>query len=203
MHARTWIVIVAAAGSAMARADGIIKDSMQKDAGWTTWDSKVWFSDRGMSAFGVVTRDFKEFPTQFEAAVTIDASKSVIWGFGVAGSFCTRDRLHRHRHHRQHQSGSRRDVRPLGERLHRRYGADRCRRHRVDRWRACHRDQRARRCRVRHHRQERRRQDGVQPQVRRHADRDRLVRRRGHVLPRFDSRLARPSPGGRHHRRRR
>lgn len=87
MHTRTWIMIVAAAAPSIARADFIVKDSLQKDAGWTTWDSKVGFSEKGMSAYGVVARDFKEFPTQFDAMVTIDASKSSIWSFGVAGSY--------------------------------------------------------------------------------------------------------------------
>lgn len=87
MHSRIWITIVAAAAPSIARADFIIKDPLQKDAGWTAWDSKVGFSENGMSAYGVVTRDYKEFPTQFDASVTIDASKSIIWGFGVAGSY--------------------------------------------------------------------------------------------------------------------
>lgn len=88
MHTRTWIVIVtAAAASCGSRADFIVNDSLREDQGWTTWDSKVSFSKKGMTAFGVVTRDFKEFPAQFDAAVTIEASKSYIWGFGVAGSY--------------------------------------------------------------------------------------------------------------------
>lgn len=88
MHTRTWIeIMAAAAASCGSQADFIVKDSLQKDAGWTTWDSKVGFSENGMTAFGVVTRDFKEFPAQFDAAVTIDASKSYVWGFGFAGSY--------------------------------------------------------------------------------------------------------------------
>ncbi|MBY0111590.1 MAG: hypothetical protein K2Y21_02110 [Phycisphaerales bacterium] len=87
MHTRTWVVIVAAAASSIARADFIVKDSLQKDQGWTAWDSKVGFTEKGMTAFGVVTRDYKEFPSEFDAMVTIDASKSIIWSFGVAGSY--------------------------------------------------------------------------------------------------------------------
>lgn len=88
---RKFAITVVAAGvvaiPAIAHAEVIIKDSLQKDQGWAAWDSKFAFSDMGMTAYGVVTRDFKEFPTQFDAAVTIDASKSIIWGFGVAGDY--------------------------------------------------------------------------------------------------------------------
>ena len=88
MDRRVSIAIaVAVAVPSIARAEVIIKDPMRDDQGWTAWDSKVAFSEMGMSAYGVVTRDFKEFPTQFDAAVTIDASKSIMWGFGVAGSY--------------------------------------------------------------------------------------------------------------------
>jgi hypothetical protein len=74
-------------GPGMARADVVIKDPLRDDHGWTAWDSKFAFSEKGMTPFGVVTRDVKEFPSQFDAAVTVDASKSVIWGFGVAGHY--------------------------------------------------------------------------------------------------------------------
>jgi hypothetical protein len=75
------------AGPGVARADIIIKDPMRDDQGYTAWDSKYAFSERGMSPFGIVTRDFKEIPAQFDAAVTIDASKTSIWAFGVAGHY--------------------------------------------------------------------------------------------------------------------
>jgi uncharacterized protein (TIGR03382 family) len=88
MHARTWIVFAAAAAAnAAAHAEFIIKDPMRDDQGWTAWDSKVAFSDMGMSVYGIVTRDVKEFPSRFDAVVTIDASKSIVWGFGVAGTY--------------------------------------------------------------------------------------------------------------------
>lgn len=80
-------VAVAVAIPGIVRAEFIIKDPLRDDQGWTAWDSKFAFSEMGMSAYGVVTREFKEFPTQFDAAVTIDASKSTIWGFGAAGSY--------------------------------------------------------------------------------------------------------------------
>ena len=88
MDRRVSIAIaVAVAVPGIARAEVIIKDPMRDDQGWTAWDAKFAFSEMGMSAYGVVTRDFKEFPTQFDAVVTIDASKSTIWGFGAAGSY--------------------------------------------------------------------------------------------------------------------
>jgi hypothetical protein len=77
----------ASAGPGIARADIIIKDPMRDDQGYTAWDSKYAFSERGMSPFGIVTRDFKEMPAEFDAAVTIDASKTSIWGFGVVGHY--------------------------------------------------------------------------------------------------------------------
>ena len=81
------VVAVAVVVPVIAHAEVIIKDPMRDDQGWTAWDSKFAFSEMGMSAYGVVTRDFKELPTQFDAAITIDASKSIIWGFGVAGEY--------------------------------------------------------------------------------------------------------------------
>jgi hypothetical protein len=75
-------------GAGIARADIIIEDPLRDDQGWTAWDSKYAFSEKGMTPFGVVTRDFfKEMPSQFDAAVTIDASESFNWGFGVAGQY--------------------------------------------------------------------------------------------------------------------
>lgn len=88
MHRRICVLAVCAvAVPSVARAEFIIKDSLRDDQGWTAWDSKFAFSDKGMSAYGVVVRDFKELPSQFDAAITIDASKSVVWGFGVAGMY--------------------------------------------------------------------------------------------------------------------
>lgn len=75
------------AGPGIARADIIIKDPMRDDQGYTAWDSKYTFSDRGMSPLGIVTRDVKEMPAEFDAAVTVDASKTSIWSFGVAGQY--------------------------------------------------------------------------------------------------------------------
>jgi hypothetical protein len=40
----------------------VIKDPLRDDQGWVAWDSKYSFSEKGMSPFGVVTRDIKEFP---------------------------------------------------------------------------------------------------------------------------------------------
>jgi hypothetical protein len=74
-------------GPGIARADVIIKDPMRDDQGWTSWDAKYAFTEKGMMAFGIVTRDIKPMPSQFDAAVTIDATKSSIWGFGVAGHY--------------------------------------------------------------------------------------------------------------------
>lgn len=75
------------AGPGIARADIVIKDPMRDDQGWTAWDSKYIFSKQGMTPFGIVTRDFKEMPSQFDAVVTVDATKSSVWGFGVAGHY--------------------------------------------------------------------------------------------------------------------
>jgi hypothetical protein len=49
-------------GPGTARADFVIKDPLRDDQGWVAWDSKYSFSEKGMSPFGVVTRDIKEFP---------------------------------------------------------------------------------------------------------------------------------------------
>lgn len=70
-----------------ANGEFFLKDSLQKDAGWTSWDSKVGFGEMGLSAFGVVSRELKWLPEEFDAQITIDASKAIIWGFGVAGSY--------------------------------------------------------------------------------------------------------------------
>ena len=80
-------IAIAVAVPVIARAEFIIKDPLRDDQGWTAWDAKFAFSEMGMSAYGVVTRDLKEFPSRFDAIVTIDASKSVVWGFGVAGTY--------------------------------------------------------------------------------------------------------------------
>lgn len=81
------IVVAGVFPSFAARGEFILQDSLQKDAGWTGWDSKLAFGELGLSTLGVVSRELKWLPDQFDAMVTIDASKSIIWGFGVAGSF--------------------------------------------------------------------------------------------------------------------
>lgn len=88
MHTRTWIVFAAAVTAhAAARADVAITDPMRDDQGWITWDSKAAFTKKGMSVTGVVSRDFKQFPTAFDTSITIDASKAAVWSFGVAGVY--------------------------------------------------------------------------------------------------------------------
>lgn len=87
---RGLITVVIAAGlvpAVAANGEFILQDSLQKDAGWSSWESKVAFGEMGLSAFGVVSRELKWLPDQFDAQVTIDASKAIIWGFGVAGSY--------------------------------------------------------------------------------------------------------------------
>lgn len=81
------VVVAGALPSFGARGEVILQDSLQKNAGWTGWDSKLAFGEMGLSAFGVVSRELEWLPNQFDARVTIDAAKSIIWGFGVAGSY--------------------------------------------------------------------------------------------------------------------
>ncbi|MBL8874917.1 MAG: hypothetical protein JNM86_03880 [Phycisphaerae bacterium] len=87
---RGLVAVVIAAGlvpAVAANGEFILQDSLQKDAGWSNWDSTVAFGEMGLSTFGVVSRELKWLPGEFDAMVTIDASKSIIWGFGVAGTF--------------------------------------------------------------------------------------------------------------------
>lgn len=90
-----WIASIAAADGFHGSSDGpgkggddfMVKDPMRDDEGYIAWDSAYDFSERGMSPFGIVARDFKKMPSQFDASVTVDASKSAFWGFGVAGRY--------------------------------------------------------------------------------------------------------------------
>jgi len=84
------MTVVAVAGlvpAFAAHGEFILQDSLQKDQGWTSWDSKLAFGEMGLSAFGVVSRELEWLPERFEAQVTLDTAKSIIWGFGVAGTF--------------------------------------------------------------------------------------------------------------------
>ncbi|MBL8886384.1 MAG: hypothetical protein JNK16_06960 [Phycisphaerales bacterium] len=81
------ILVAGLAPSIAARGELILQDSLRKDAGWSDWDSKLAFGEMGLSAFGVVSRELEWLPERFEAQVTLDAAKSIIWGFGVAADF--------------------------------------------------------------------------------------------------------------------
>lgn len=80
------ISVWAACGS-VAQAEFIFQDPMQSDSGWVGVHSNVDFGKFGMSATGVAFRDVEEFPEVFDARITIDASKSLLWAFGVAGNY--------------------------------------------------------------------------------------------------------------------
>ncbi|MBS0191786.1 MAG: hypothetical protein U0573_12355 [Phycisphaerales bacterium] len=87
---RGLIAVMAVAGlmpALTARAEFIVQDSLQKDQGWSSFDSKVSFSEAGLTAFGVIARELEWLPSEFDARITIDASKAIVWGFGVAGSY--------------------------------------------------------------------------------------------------------------------
>lgn len=81
------ILVAGLAPSFAAQGEVILKDSLRKDAGWSDWDSKLAFGEMGLSAFGVVSRQLEWLPDRFEAQVTLDAAKSIIWGFGVAADY--------------------------------------------------------------------------------------------------------------------